>query len=333
MNHRPLYRRPVAAIALIGLFVLSLLVATAPADARTALAELRVEGPDGTLDPGTWYVTGSESIKKSGSSDTCPRRSGAIRVAGPTAMGLPQTASGSNRDLRQVRVRADEAGLFVCEIGSVLGRPFSDPAGFAGWSYWQDYAFGNASADLVSLRNGDRILWVYSDFGAATPLNQGDALELSSVDPGTTTGELEVKVTAHGFDGSSAPATGATIEGAESFEDLGGGLYSVTVGPDFTTLQATRGLDIPSQPLETCSAPKSSDCPNARGRRIVGSNRADRLKGTKGWDDIAARGGDDVIDIRSGGSDAVDCGGGRDVVRRKGRGGLIGDNCERVRSG
>ena len=178
------------------------------------------------------------------------------------------------------------------------------------------------------------MLWVYSDFGAATPLNQGDGARAVERRRGTTTGEFEVRVTAHGFDGSSAPAIGATIGGAESFErPRRRSLLGHRRPRRLTTLQATRGLDVPSQPLDTCSAPKASDCPTAHGRTIVGSNRGDQLKGTKGWDDIAARGGDDLIDIRSGGHDAVDCGGGRDLVRRKGHGGLIDDNCERVRSG
>jgi hypothetical protein len=319
-----------ALLALAGLFPF---VVTPGAAARTALAELRVEGPDGTLDPGTWYVTGTESIKRSGSSDSCPRRTGTIRVPGPTAMGLPQTASAANPKLRQVRIRRDEAGLFMCEIGSVLGRPFTDPAGFSGWSYWQDYVAGTSSADLVKLRGGDRILWVFSDFGAATPLNTGDALELQSVDPGTTDGELEVRVTAHAFDGASAPATGATIDGAEAVQELGGGRYSVTVGQGSTTLEATRGLDIPSQPLATCFEKQASDCPKARGKTIVGSRAGDRLEGTKGWDQIDSGGGDDQIDIRGGGRDRINCGGGRDtVIRKRGAGGAqIASSCERVR--
>jgi len=35
------------------------------AQAKSALVELRVEGPSVTLDPGTWYVTGPEEVRKS----------------------------------------------------------------------------------------------------------------------------------------------------------------------------------------------------------------------------------------------------------------------------
>lgn len=325
--------RMALAPATLALLTIGFLALAPHASARSALAELRVEGPDGTLDPGTWYVTGSERIKRSGAGDECARRDGTIKVPGPTAMGLPQTGSGTNPDVRQVRIRRDEAGLFVCEIASVLGRPFSDPDGFSGWSYWQDYVAGSAAADQVSLHDGDHILWVYSDFGATTPLNQGDAIELRSVDAGTTDGELTVKVIAHQFDGQSHPLEGATFSGATTASDLGGGFYDVTVPEGFTTLQATNGLDIPSQPAETCSKPLAADCPAAQGRTIVGSLRDDRLEGTKGWDEIDAGRGDDVIDLSAGGEDLAECGSGDDLVIRKGHDDSIGGDCERVRSG
>jgi hypothetical protein len=313
---------------------LALLAVTAPAAAKTVLAELRVEGPSGTLDPGTWYATGPERIRRSGAGDECVRREGRIRVPGATAMGLPQTASESNPALRQVRIRRDEAGLFVCEIASVLGRPFTDPDGFSGWTYWQDYVAGTASADRAALRRGDRILWVYSDFGTTTPLNQGDALELRRVEPRTTDGELEVRVVAHSFDGEASPAVGVTIEGASGVTELGNGRYRLTVGKGFRTLQATRELDIPSQPIETCFRAAPAQCPRAHGRTIVGSPLGDFLPGTRGWDEIDAGRGRDRVEIASGGRDRVRCGPGADTVVRK-RGDRNDDlhrSCERIRS-
>jgi hypothetical protein len=318
----------------VALAALALLAVPAPAAAKSVLAELRVEGPSGTLDPGTWYATGTERIKRSGSGDECVRRDGAIRVRGATAMGLPQTGSETNQALRQVRIRRDEAGLFVCEIAGVRGRPFTDPDGFSGWTYWQDYVAGTASADRVTLRRGDRILWVYSDFGTTTPLNQGDALELLSVDPGTTDGELEVRVMAHSFDGGTSPAQGVTIEGASTVTALGGGRYDLTVGEGFSTLQASRGLDIPSQPIETCFRAEPAQCPRAHGRTIVGSPFADVLPGTRGWDEIDSGRRPDRIEIASGGRDQVRCGPGVDtVVRRRGdRNDDLHRSCERIRS-
>ena len=329
MNRRGWARAAVAATLATCTAVLAL--AATPAGARTALAQLHVEGPGGTLDPGRWYVTGSERIRRSGASDSCPRRHGSIKVPGPTAMGLPKSGSAWNHDLRQVRVRRDEAGLFICEIGSVLGRPFTDPDGFAGWSYWKGYAFGSAAADQVRLHDGARILWVYSDFGSS-PVNTGDALELRSVDAGTTDGDLTVRVVAHQFDGGRHPVVGATIRGADSVDDLGDGRYHVAVAKGFTRLQAIHGLDIPSIPVRTCFRGKPARCPTSHGRTIVGSGRGERLHGTRGWDAIYGRGGDDVVDISAGGRDRVSCGGGDDLVIRDDHDDRIAADCERVRS-
>ena len=66
---------------------------------------------------------------------------------------LTETGARANRKLRQVRVRRDEAGLFVCEIGSILGRPFTDLDGFAGWSYYENYVFGSAAADQLQVKD------------------------------------------------------------------------------------------------------------------------------------------------------------------------------------
>ena len=310
-------------LTLAGCACLSAALATPSASAKTALAELRVEGPDGTLDPGTWYVTGTEKIRKSRPGDTCVRDQGKLRFPGPSALGIAQTGSDHRKALRQVRVRLDEAGPFVCEIGGILGRPFTDPDGFAGWSYWLDNEFGSQSADLVRLGRGDRVLWVFSDFNVnpAEQVNTGDALELRGV-PARGDGTFEVTVIAHVFDGSSEPAAGATIEGASNVNELGDGRYEVTVPAGKTTLTATRDVDIPSNHVTTC----------ARGQSF-GSDKGDKIKGTRGWDKISSAGGSDVIKIRSGGRDRVNCGAGkRDKVKvkRGDRDNKIARNCERV---
>jgi hypothetical protein len=306
---------PVAGVTAAALALAATLLFLLPptVGAKTALVELRVEGPTENLDPGTWYVTGNERIRKSKPSDACNRAEGSIRVPGPTPLALAQSAADDNRDLRQVRVRRDEAGLFICEIASILGRPFTDPDGFAGWSYYENYVFGSAAADQLKLRDDDRVLWVFSDFGLTTPANTGPALELKGVPP-RSDGTFTARVVEHVFDGSTNPATGATIEGAGSVNELGNGRYEVTVGNRFTTLRATRGLDVPSNQVETCSKPVLAKCPRAHGKTIVGSKRDDELNGTRGFDEINARGGDDVIDLRNGGRDDVDCGPGKDVV-------------------
>lgn len=310
------------------------LAATAvPATAKPALAELRVEGPQGTLDPGTFYVTDTERIRKSRPGDNCVRDRGRLKFKGATALGIAQTGSEHNRKLRQVRVRLDEAGPFMCEIGGLSGRPFSDPLGFSGWSFWHNGVAGSSSADLVKLRNRDSVLWVFSDFGDAQT-NAGDALELRDVPAGDADGVFEVTVVANSFDGTQSPADGAAITGASQTTPLGGGRYEVTVPEGRTTLVATRGSDIPSNHVAACVDDELSRCPDAHGRTIYGSGGRDRIKGTQGWDRIDSGAGNDRLDIRAGGRDRVDCGAGRDTVLRKRSDDddRIGKNCERVRS-
>jgi len=322
-------KAPVAG-AILAVF-LSFAIPTS-AQAKSALAELRVEGPMVTLDPGAWYVTRPEEVRKSRPADDCERTGGEIAIEGPTPLSLVASGEAFNRDLSQVRVRRDEAGLFICEIGSFLGRGFTDPAGFAGWTYYEDFVFGSSAADQFELETNDRIMWVFSDFGETTQANSGDVLEMRGVPP-RSRGTFTLRVVGHRFDGSVNPATGVTIEGAESVSDLGDGRYEVSVPHGMTTLRAVRGVDVPSNQLETCTRADLSDCPRAHGRTIVGSARGDELPGTRGFDDISGRGGDDTIDIRNGGRDRVNCGGGDDEVLadRGDSDDAVAPSCEKVK--
>jgi hypothetical protein len=65
---------------------------------------------------------------------------------------------------------------------------------------------------------------------------------------------------------------------------------------------------------------------------MYGSTRADGIRGTRGWDRIKARGGADVVNLRSGGRDRVNCGGGGDkvILDRGDRDDRIRSSCERV---
>ena len=112
------------------------LLSAAPRADAAVLAELRVEGPNGNLDPGTWYVTGTEMIRRSkpqrpvradgdGKARTCP---------GPTALGLPQTRPRCQRgDRARSGCARTRPGPFVCEIVSVLGPANFDLPGRLRW--------------------------------------------------------------------------------------------------------------------------------------------------------------------------------------------------------
>ena len=95
------------------------------------------------------------------------------------------------------------------------------------------------------------------------------------------------------------------------------GKATVTVaGEGTSSLRATRSSDgsIPSNRVAVCVNSDLSKCPNAHGKLILGSLRPDEIAGTPGWDRIWARGGDDLVNITSGGKDRVGCGIGRDTL-------------------
>jgi len=63
-----------------------------------------------------------------------------------------------------------------------------------------------------------------------------------------------------------------------------------------------------------------------------GGDGNDQLNGGQKKDKLNAGGGDDLVKVRAGRSDRVDCGGGNDTVRA-GRNDKINDNCEKVNFG
>ena len=314
-----------------------LLLAPANAGAKPALVELRVEGPGGTLDPGTWYVTGNERVKRATAADDCDPRRGKTRFAGANALGLLGSADDWNRKLRPVRFRQTDFGPQVCQIGHL--RSFGHyPNASGGFLYWVDYVSGFSSPDVATLEDGQSVLWYHATFPSDPPqpgepsINTGKALELSGVPARDRDGEFVARVAIHDFDGTPSPVSDATIAGAESVTPLGGGRYRVTVGRGRSTLTAERGVDVRSNHVETCRKQPLRKCPRAHGRTIVGSERGDELSGTRGFDLIASRRGDDRLDLRNGGRDRANCGAGDDVVRldRGDSGDRIRDNCERI---
>ena len=310
----------IAAVALAG---------AGTADARTALAQLRVEGPNATLDPGTWYVTGTERVRRAENPD-CDPRAGSDRYPGPTALGVLATAQSFTKALRPVRARPTDFGPQVCQVGGL--KSFGTyPADNAGFLYWVNYVSASSSADLASLRNGDRVLWYYAEFGSQ-PVNSDKVLELKGVPARDADGEFIARVVQHDYDGTPVPAAGAVIAGAQAVEDLDDGRYAITVGDGFSLLQASRGQDVRSNPVRTCHRAQLARCPAAHGRTIFGSTGPDRLRSTRGWDRISSLQGGDRIDITAGGRDRVRCGGGDDVVVTKAgaRDDAIASSCERV---
>jgi hypothetical protein len=278
----------------------------APASADPA-PQLRVEGPGTTLDPGTRYVTGTESLPAA-SDAGCARTSDRHRVAGPTALGLLGSAFESNRSLRPLGVADDEFGLRVCRIG-----PHAETdTPFTGWLYRVNHRFPSNGAALKRVGGGDEVLWFFANYG--TDVNTGDELVLRAP-ARSRPGTLEVRVLAYGFDGTAKPAPDGTIvRGGAKPATVSGGIAKVQVRAGNPVLRAVRKPDIPSAPVRVCVDSDLGGCPKTRGDTIVGTSGGDRIPGGPGPDLIRARGGADRVNVRGGGADRVLCGRGRDRV-------------------
>jgi hypothetical protein len=315
---------------------ISLTLLAATAGAHSVTAELRVEGPGVTLDPGTWYVTGSERIHR-GSRSRCKATGRHATLAGPTALGILSPFSKLDPDGSPLLARSDAAvpgELLLCRVG----RFKANQAFTKFWNYWVNYVPPSVGASSFRIHRNDHVLWsfgvVRGSFGGPDDVNTGDALELRSPVASTPGAPFTVTVIRHPFFGDPAPAAGVTVSGGDApvTTDANGHADVTVSDPGFATLVATNRPDVPSNRLRVCVKADHGKCPVAFGKRIVGSRRGDRIRGTRGWDRIKARGGRDVIRIRNGGRDRVSCGKGRDrvVVDRGDHDDRITGSCERV---
>ncbi|MGH2924260.1 MAG: hypothetical protein ACRDKH_09580 [Solirubrobacterales bacterium] len=291
----------------------------APAPAATTPAvSLRIEVPGTTLDPGTHYAVGRTTLARRGqlsdvTSGVCIPSTGRHEIDGPTALGLVATAAQANRTLDPLLVAEDAFGRRLCRVAGAIER---DLPSFSGWLYRLNHAAPPLSGELVSIGPDSEVLWVFADFGNS--LNTGDELVLTAP-VRTQPGLVQVTVQAIDFNGVAKPAPdGTVITGGSSHVTTAGGVATVSLAEGETELRAVgagAGSDqIPSAPQSVCVAADLDDCPEERGRRIVGTNGKDNLTGTPGPDRIRARGGNDKVRVRGGDRDVVNCGKGKDVV-------------------
>lgn len=357
IRHRTQRSVLAASIALAGW---ATTVAVAPPDAtaktQTNSVHLRVEGANGTLEPGRGYVAGTTRTRRAiGPNPNCANRGGKPRFRGPTPIGALGLARQYNSDLNPLRLRLTDFGWQLCQVGlGAAQKSFGTLDGdFGGWLYRVNNQPGAAAVDETRLRPGDELLVYYAVFpapgSALEPLNNGRELALRRVPARARPGDsFTVRVVGFGFDGGVEAATGAHgIEirgGAATVQPDANGFAEVTVGPagvarlgavDTTAAPGPSGaeeIDIRSERLAVCVRQRLTRCSPRRGAVIRASKRDDRIRGTRGDDVIHAGAGSDVINLRPGGRNVVRCGGGRDrVILRRGtvaRNTLRG--CERV---
>lgn len=319
MHIHSVVRAALAACALSLLFI-------APAGAANVTTELRVEAEREALAPGWRYAHDSIRYRTS-RSDACDGSGDAARLEGPTALGLLIRAARSTRPLRPVQISDQfDFGPFVCGVGEY---PATDD-GF--WLYKVDHVAPEVGAgDFAISRSHAQVLWYFSN--SATGANTGNELALvvpARVQAGRDT---TVRVLEYDFAGDASPAAGVRLIGA------GGGAMTGPDGratvvfdkPGRRAVRGVRGDDIPTEARRICVWEETrSECDRVRVARLVGTPRADLLRGDGRPEVIVGGRGPDRIVARDGTQDAVRCGRGRDrvwadLLDRVAR------NCERVK--
>jgi hypothetical protein len=312
-----------------GAVTLTAILYTAEGASATPAYNLRVEAPGTTVDPGSFYAVrdpiGTQRGELQGAGN-CVRAPGDLSVGGRTALGLAASAANAAAALRPLLIVEDSFGKRICRIN---GFNETDTP-LTGWLYRVNHVAPPLSAELVSIKPTDQVLWVFANFG--TGANTGDELVLRGP-VRSAPGTIQVQVQAVSFDGVVNPAPdGTVITGGAAATATAGGIGTVVVNQS-TTLRAvgpgSAPTEIPSNQLPLCVLANPQDCPPVPGKRIVGTNLRDNFKGGGGPDRIRTRGGKDKVRVRGGSTDRVDCGKGKDVV--------IADptdrikNCEKVR--
>ena len=321
-------------------------VAAAGAGASVPV-NLRVATNDGSnLADVTQYVPQRTTVKTFAGDDcfdpTPPikQSSGAsYPQASPNMLSAIWEASQAEPALQPVRISdADFAtfgALSICQINA------KTPPGF--FALKANHQTLQVGADLFPVQAGDQLL----AFRTGADFSADEELDLSAP-VRTTPGPVTVNVRSYT---SAFSSTGATVQARpDALVSAGGdpvktdnlgnatlafpapGTYAVTARGDSD--------DIPSQTLTICVAAQPDlECPDERGREILGSDESETIKGADGNDVIKARDGNDIVKaaagndlivVNGGGNDRVFCGGGFDTVFKDRKTDKVSKNCEVV---
>jgi hypothetical protein len=324
--------------ALLASAAILLFASASQAAAQTIPSDLRVVASDGQELADVRQYVGKTVVPTSPEADCFgPGNRGSgnkVTQVGPDALSVVVEASATKDRLRPMLLTDafldDGFGLGICAIGG-LEPP---PSGF--WYLKVNHKNPNLGGSLVTVGPGTETLWYL------TPtFPPGSELVLNAPARTAPGVPVRVEVLAYSDEGVPSPATGAVIEGAGAplTVDASGGANVTFAAPGMPVLRATRGGDIPSQALPVCVASPVTQCPDVRGREILGTDGPENIVGTLGVDqvrpragndNIKSRGGGDLVVSRGGGKDKVKCGGGKDVVRAD-KSDRIGKSCEKVK--
>ena len=326
--------------ATCGLAALAAAVA-APAASASVPVDLRVVSDSGgNLADLRQYVPATTTVKTYAGDDcfdpTPPikQSSGAsYPLSSPTMLAAIWEAAQVEPAMQPVRLSdadfASFGALSVCQINA------KTPPGF--FFLKSNHQALMVGADLFTVVGGEELL------AYRTPPDFSADEELELTAPTRTAPGVPVTVSVRAYSSTLAPRGGATVTGGDApvITDPSGNAAVTFSSPGQHSLVATGEYnDIPSRNLSVCvAANPAQECPDARGRTILGSDEDEGIKGTDGddvirpragKDGIKAREGDDRVISKGGGSDKVDCGPGDDVVKRDGKD-RIAKSCEKVK--
>jgi RTX calcium-binding nonapeptide repeat (4 copies) len=321
--------------AAIAAAVVAVLACAGSAAAKTKFADLRMVTHTGRTLAEFRQYTGSVTVHASRKADCFgpdnPSSDKRYRLDSANALGILKDALASDRALRPLVISDafvdDGFGLGVCSMGGF------DTVGFSFWDLITNHVVSGTGASLTPVRNRDRILWYFTS--GNEPASGPTELVLkapASANPGEA---FTAKVLRFTGQGKSSPAAGVSLmTGDRRVVGTTGpnGEARVRLGRSATLDATGTANDIPSNHVSVCVNADEAKCPEAHGKLIYGSKRADRIKGTRGSDRIKARGGADVVNLGSGGEDRLSCGGGRDrvILDRGDRNDDVASSCERV---
>jgi hypothetical protein len=243
-----------AAVCALAL-VLSLSIA-AGAFAKGVTADLRVIGKGGKVLTEETLATGTTTIKTSPQANCFGAGTAgsgkSVTIKGATALGLLGQASKSTSSLRPLLVTdAFDFGLGICGVGT------SKISGKASWYLKVNHKAATVGGDAVKLKSGDEVLWSY-----ATSFPYPNELALEAPERVESGVPFQVRVVSYDEKGKRKPVSGAKVSGASATTTAvtgAGGHATVTLTaaggvPQYETLQATHGKDIPSpaEPVYLC---------------------------------------------------------------------------------
>jgi hypothetical protein len=285
--------------------VLSFLLIVPAASPAAVPVDLRVLDTDGFTMAQQTQFTDTVTVKTSPEADCFgpPGGSGAEKTLnGPTALGAVWDASQADADLRPIWLTDQFGfGLGLCAIGGKV------PPSSGFWYLKVNHVGAQVGGDQAVVGSGDDVLWYL------TPnFPPGDELELIGPELARPGEPFQVQVFSYTDAGDRSPAAGALVAGAFEPTDANGFTTVAASSEGSLALQASRGVDIPSNVLDVTVDAELDPCAATAGEEIVGSGKRDKIAGTPSPESITARGGDDRVKSAGGCADDVDCGSGRD---------------------